>query len=369
MLDFDSSRILLPTSPMMPYKPTSAREVVQKGLHFGQRKLMLSELEYLVPILKRAGSSQVLVVYAGAANGLHLPFLFSCFPNCKFILIDPAPFCDELENMFKNNHPQLLDLIHDCCTDDICARIRQQFTEYAIHFISDIRSGNPPDLTNYEHTQLINKDNEMQRGWCVALGASSAMLKFHPPYPAQREDDLTPESVRYVPGTMLWGVWGPKSTTEVRLVATAPFESTHEYNCLEHEQQCYYYNTTSRYKSDVLAETIIIRDFLQFSDVYKSESVVSFSKLLSEKLLTPEFQPLSPSFSEIDGRTFALLYYARCPKIAEYFSEWRTVLSPEMLVAWSSGGPLPPVRDFVKYAYRKTLMESFNVAPPKRARV
>ncbi len=57
--------------------------------HWGQRKLLLSEIEFLTV----HGSPGCVVIYAGAAPGTHIPYLVKLFPEVKcFVLYDPADF-------------------------------------------------------------------------------------------------------------------------------------------------------------------------------------------------------------------------------------------------------------------------------------
>jgi len=70
---------------------------VMSILHWGQRKLFLSELEFLTiyeTSLKKAGGS--LVVYIGAAAGIHIVYLCKLFPDIKWHLYDPSPFDKKL---------------------------------------------------------------------------------------------------------------------------------------------------------------------------------------------------------------------------------------------------------------------------------
>ncbi len=61
---------------------------VKSVLHWGQRKLLLSEIEFLL----LHGDGVKLVVYAGAAPGTHIAYLADLFPEHHFVLYDPAPF-------------------------------------------------------------------------------------------------------------------------------------------------------------------------------------------------------------------------------------------------------------------------------------
>eukprot|EP01113_Clastostelium_recurvatum_P023757 TRINITY_DN2832_c0_g1_i3.p1 TRINITY_DN2832_c0_g1~~TRINITY_DN2832_c0_g1_i3.p1 ORF type:complete len:258 (+),score=73.19 TRINITY_DN2832_c0_g1_i3:51-824(+) len=67
--------------------------------HWGQRKLLLSEIEFLSRFASASAagpsssssssSSSMVVVYAGAAPGTHIPFLQRLFPRLRWILVDP----------------------------------------------------------------------------------------------------------------------------------------------------------------------------------------------------------------------------------------------------------------------------------------
>lgn len=341
-MHFHKDRILDDSASRLAYKPSSAsasfNEKSVKGLHFGQRKLLLSEIEFLVAatrFLQQASggtTKRLLVVYAGAANGSHLPFLFSLFKEVKFILIDPAPFCKEVEDIGMDSEGPVLELVRGYCTDELCLRLRREYTEsYHILLVSDIRSGNPSRMKNADNTEMIQHDNALQRGYCYALEAMVAMLKFHPPYPAVKSeaaanydpDDRTPDTIDYLDGTRLLGVWAPKSSSEVRLVVTGPFRrsaphSERQYSCLIHEEQCYCYNMTHRYQKDCAAERLILQSYLSlYPGTYAS--VELFSEVLSEKLGFPLFCPLKEGFTEQHARWVTLLYSTGLPAALRYF--------------------------------------------------
>lgn len=61
------------------------------GIHIGQRKLFMSELQFLNNVLVDL-STPTYVVYAGAAPGNHMGMLSTFFPNVKWILVDPHRF-------------------------------------------------------------------------------------------------------------------------------------------------------------------------------------------------------------------------------------------------------------------------------------
>ena len=60
-------------------------------VHWGQRKLLLSEIEFLTMVGPDESIEGATVVYAGAAPGTHVEYLSSLFPSVRFVLVDPAP--------------------------------------------------------------------------------------------------------------------------------------------------------------------------------------------------------------------------------------------------------------------------------------
>ena len=76
------------------------------GLHVGQRKLFLTEIQYLTNYFIKYPEQMkktVYVVYAGAAPGHHTYLLSSFFPNVVFILVDPNKFQLRLDLYFDSN--------------------------------------------------------------------------------------------------------------------------------------------------------------------------------------------------------------------------------------------------------------------------
>ena len=87
--------MLPPDSPTEPYK--CEPEYVKTVVHWGQRKLLLSEIEFLT-LIGRNDLRGATVVYARAGPGTHIPQLTRMFPQVHFILVDPAPFARELRD-------------------------------------------------------------------------------------------------------------------------------------------------------------------------------------------------------------------------------------------------------------------------------
>ena len=75
-------------SPTTPYMRRFGEAKTTE--HWGQRKLLMSELEFLLLYARKDDVQQV--VYAGAAPGKHTNYLSQLFPQLRFHLVDPARF-------------------------------------------------------------------------------------------------------------------------------------------------------------------------------------------------------------------------------------------------------------------------------------
>lgn len=351
-LHFAQQRILTRDFPRREYHPTkdvSSDDHVVKSLHYGQRKLLLSEVELLSALFERrekeADDRPFLVVYAGAANGSHLPILFDLFPLVKFVLIDPASFCPSVQDISKRKSGPIVELIEDYCTDELCLRLRRSYgEEYEMVLVSDIRSGVPKRMSNQEHTEMILRDNRLQFGWCYSLRPSVAMLKFHPPYPAETNpascrfegSDNTEDRMEYLDGCALFGVWAPKSSSEVRLVVEGPFSTEQPlpqrtYSCREHEQQCYHYNTSDRYQRDCESERIILQQYISLHP-NETSGVTELSRMISARLSYPLFQPLAEGSTEDHMRWVTLLYSTRDAAALEWYKPLRDAMTLDVVV-------------------------------------
>lgn len=67
----------------LPY--VSGSGIMRQGCHSGQRKLLLTEIEFL----SSCGGGAELVIYAGSAPCEKLPVLLALYPHLKFLLVDP----------------------------------------------------------------------------------------------------------------------------------------------------------------------------------------------------------------------------------------------------------------------------------------
>eukprot|EP00056_Hartaetosiga_gracilis_P009065 m.129762 g.129762 ORF g.129762 m.129762 type:complete len:566 (+) comp13052_c0_seq1:341-2038(+) len=197
--------------------------------HWGQRKLLLSEIEFLT----KYGSGAKKVVYAGAAPGNHIKFLSEImFPDLKWFLVDPAPF--ECEGTEK------IKLRQDFFTDELATELSQ---EENILFICDIRSMDS-DSTRTRQESRVAIDMEWQEKWVRIMKPVASMLKFRLPYSIPDDVEGTVSSL-YLDGDLHLPVFGGRTTTECRLFVTNP-ESTRSYSHKFYEEYMFHHNTTTR---------------------------------------------------------------------------------------------------------------------------
>ena len=193
-----------------PTRPYRRRRGETKSVeHWGQRKLFVAELEFLTA---HAAPGDV-VVYAGAAPGLHLAYLAELFPGVGFVLYDPAailtpagthirvcsgtPFTDAEAARWRPLAPRVLFVSDVRCRDG--AQDEYDDSGAASVVISDA---------------TVAADMAMQMRWVVAMRPRASMLKFRLPY--------TAGTTRYLDGTLVLPVWGGRTTSETRLVVAAP---------------------------------------------------------------------------------------------------------------------------------------------------
>ena len=212
---------------MTPYR---SRENERKTvIHWGQRKLLMSEIELLSmappPLDKRC-----VVIYAGAAPGTHVRTLSNMFPEHRFVLVDPAPFTVQVDGDRIITREAFF-------TDELAGELRAEYQGWHVLFVSDVRSTDPKLDGKEENERRIKIDMDAQAGWHRALCPFKSMLKFRPPY--------TPGTTRYLQGEMFLPVWGAISTTECRLVVDTDAEDT-DYDNTEHEARMFHFNTVTR---------------------------------------------------------------------------------------------------------------------------
>ncbi len=152
----------------------------QSRCHWGQKKLLLSEIQFLTKVCKKLNIKSLnnyAVVYVGSADGRHLPILYDMFPDLLWLLYDPGKFSNE-SRMHKDKNK--VKIFNQFFTDDTIEHVKKNAENRKILFISDIR------LSPSEES--VMKDMISQAKWGTDLEADFMLLKYKPPYDTENTD-------------------------------------------------------------------------------------------------------------------------------------------------------------------------------------
>eukprot|EP00761_Pharyngomonas_kirbyi_P008568 gb/GECH01008580.1/.p1 GENE.gb/GECH01008580.1/~~gb/GECH01008580.1/.p1 ORF type:complete len:454 (+),score=34.32 gb/GECH01008580.1/:1-1362(+) len=226
-----SDRVVTKETPRSKYKRRQGEAKTVE--HWGQRKLLMSEIEFLSEYSKPG----MTVLYAGAAPGDHTNFLQrDMFPQLKFVLVDPARFS-------AYSVEGKVEIINDYFDDHIARRYAERED---ILFISDVRSMDVT-MSEKEKERHVVSDMEAQMRWHKIIKPEASMLKFRLPYPPPERQ------TEYLDGYMYLPVWGGRTTTETRLIVTKDHldPSTKEtrtrlYSHVDYESVMFHFNTVTR---------------------------------------------------------------------------------------------------------------------------
>ena len=212
--------------------------------------------------------ASTVVVYVGAANGSHIPFLADLFPEIEcFYLFDGAPFDRTVER-----HPRIKTFTGQAgfVTDATIKTFLRLAQGRDILYVSDIRTV-PSEVK-------VRDDMISQARWGIEMGAKAMLLKFRPPYAvgktkhasvetgAERDffmnssnssnsqiidvDESIPVDRRmlYLHGRVQPQLFAPMNSTEARLYVR-PINGSYKltyYDVKLHEEHSYFYNLSTR---------------------------------------------------------------------------------------------------------------------------
>lgn len=264
------SRYITPEWPRLTYRRRYNKYKPQ--LHWGQRKLLLSEIEFLTMF------DADYVLYIGSADGKHIKYLSDLFPKIKFILYDPRRFHPITYNYAKTSGK--IEIRQKFFVDEDVA----EFKKYKnLLFISDIRNVPTEGVQYNRHNedtipedetfdQNVIEDMKRQMDWCTEIRPLAAMNKFRLPY--------TPGKTTYLGGKQYFQTWAGDTSSETRLITT-DFDERVEYDHQDYENCTFYLNNCFRskqftefipenikslyryYNYDVLAECYILNQYIE----------------------------------------------------------------------------------------------------------
>jgi len=279
------------------------------ALHWGQRKLLLSEVEFFSIYWDALKIPNPICVYAGAAPGTHILLLSEMFPSFTFHLYDPSPFTIKASPKIQ--------LFNEYFTDDVADRYSGRKD---IFFLSDIRTADyklfqreslaSRGITQFDDNRLpigpydlvvaatkesdmktedqIWGDMNMQQTWINRINPEHALLKFRLPYVQSGTDRVVP----YLRGVVYWQVWSPQTSTETRLKPVRNSSGIYdlaEWSTLEYEEWCIHHNTISRQETsyvNIFTGTDEPIDSPELLNDYDSVAESTILKLYLEKFGT-----------------------------------------------------------------------------------
>ncbi len=279
------------------------KKEVKNSLHWGQRKLLISEIEFLNMFYANGPHDKdVYLIYAGAAPGTHFIILAQFFPRVNFILYDPREFDPALIDFAKTAK---ITIRQQYFTDTDARQLSE--LDGTILFVSDIRTANTGTMPQLEIERHVVADHAMQRGWYHILKPEMAMLKFRLPW-----DDGT---TRYIDGDIYFQCYAPLSSTETRLLIKGYTTSEKLYDNRKYEEQLFYFNKHCRefeYKN--MLEHIPFKDRGGLNNKYDSVCEISV---------------LSDLCSQLDDKEKKIIELSE--QISNYLSSFRTLSSDQPL--------------------------------------
>lgn len=230
--------------------------------HWGQRKLLLTEIDFL----NQCDQEKSIMVYAGAADGRHMPILVDMYPHVEFHLYDPRAFYRGLDghrnirlnpyyggavNTSTGDKPSTQ---YGWFTDEVAAwyatkdgrwcNVRAQDGTYSpgtcstLYFVSDIRT-----VPSEEEVEINQRQQER---WIRTMRPHRSMVKFRVPYPHVG----APREYRYMDGKVRLQCWAPVRSAETRLIVEALKKGKKfpdgKWDTVTHERNCAWYNWIMR---------------------------------------------------------------------------------------------------------------------------
>ena len=257
-LKFPSEFILKSNSKQKRYKKKSADTLEKNNLHYGQLKLLLSEMAiFSLPKAKKIKY----VVYAGAAPGTHICVLSKFLPHVQWYLYDPRPVFDKCLSKFKKVKTYV-----QYFTKQDAKKLREKLSpkKGELMLISDIRSNTIEKAKKSsnlgQQQEIVFSDMVLQKDFYKELKPDMSLFKFRL--------NWTEGVTTYYKGDIYYPVYGKHSTTEFRLYLDSPLAKMKKYDNRKYEDQCFYFNYCFRNQKnwDRRAMHTIIRSF---ADRYK----------------------------------------------------------------------------------------------------
>lgn len=294
---------ILKTSPLLKYDEIDGRLLFtpnQKNvnIHWGQRKLFLSELMFLNECYDLYDKNEPkYFIYAGAAGGHHLPLLSLLYPDITFLLYDPAKFAIKGADKLK--------IFNEYFTDETAHMLKKYKNSL---FCSDIRR-------TTDDNEIL-EDMEWQRNWVRIIQPHASLLKFRVLFPENQHKNDPKNKYTYLDGTLYMQQYAPVKSTELRLLSKKKDTQYKDriYDKFDIESTCFFFNQVIRqsyyynksdYKClshhyDTMAEVSLWKDYLTKHNIKSNNSLIcKLVDLLTKCIINPTYKTIKNNFDEI----------------------------------------------------------------------
>jgi hypothetical protein len=203
------------------------KKTVKTLIHWGQRKLLLSEIEFLTQHAKKGDT----IIYAGAAPGTHILILIQMFRKLRlhYVLVDPNNFDSKLKRKKETT------ILQEYFTDELATTLGKKHKN--ILFISDVRRADPYVMSPDDVEKLVWEDHIFQLKWHDILKPRYSMFKFRLPWDKK--------TVKYADGIVKFQIWATKSSSETRIIIKKKYKKK-TWDCKKYENQLYFFNNRFR---------------------------------------------------------------------------------------------------------------------------
>jgi len=218
-------------------------------IHWGQRKLLLTELVFLTQFYKLSKY----IVYAGAAPGTHIELLSLYFPDNIFILFDPRhielnnKICHRITN-FNNYSSDISNLgnkkiiiYEDTYFNEEIASALKSLNPL---FICDIRTAtteDQKDIVLNEGKVLQDINNQFQ--WVKLMDPVKSIIKYRCLYNEKIINETYGNKTPIMGSLILKQPWAPIKSTETRIIIDKSENNIiKQYDNKLYEEQMFYHN-------------------------------------------------------------------------------------------------------------------------------
>jgi hypothetical protein len=337
-----SEQYLTTDSPVANYYEEKNKSMT---VEWGQRKLILSAIQFFVNYWDPEKYPEPQCVYIGAAPGISVNVMYDLFPGVRFHLYDDQRFNAALpqeENV--NERDQRIFLYPRYFTSDDVEKWKK---EKGVFLISDIRSiehlsdkkktthvakGNEK-ISKYDIEKIVIRDMLTQQEWLLGINPVQAQLKFRLPYVGgyEKGDQFIRGYYQkgdkavfpYLQGSVFLQSWVSAKSTETRLVPTRDEDGEYhlvDWDSKKYEDMLFHHNVKVRenvkYQNpftgddmpvegleltndwNSMCEVQILSDYLRKVGMdVTQENIVKLSKYITFKLNEPHAG--APNYKEV----------------------------------------------------------------------